>query len=147
MWLGSYVGLTVSSALYSMQDWYWLVVTADYLITEGLHSKKNKVQSAFIGSLFPTTPLHLHVIIKFLHPLCHWECSAGLCTVTSTSSFHWTWSYLSTVVWIGTSIIYLKSMKQNVFFGVCGLRKLSTLFFENLGPLRVFKDKNCRIIL
>jgi len=21
-----------------MQDWYWLVVTADYLITEGLHS-------------------------------------------------------------------------------------------------------------
>jgi len=25
-----------------MQDWYWLVVTADYLIIEGLQSTKNK---------------------------------------------------------------------------------------------------------
>ena len=55
------------SALYSMQDWYWLVVTADYLITEGLQSTKNKLRpsTASIGSLFATTPLHMHV--KFLH--------------------------------------------------------------------------------
>jgi len=69
--------------------------------------KKQGLQSASIGSLFATTPLHLHV--KFLYTLCHWKCSAGLCTVPSTLSFHWNYSYLSTVVWIVTSIIYLKS--------------------------------------
>jgi len=73
MWLGNKVGLTVSSALYSMQDWYWLLITADYLITEGLPSTKKKnmqgLQSASIVSLFATTPLHLHV--KLLHTVRH----------------------------------------------------------------------------
>jgi len=69
-----------------MQDWYWLVVIADYLITEGLQSTKNKTFNQHLEC--PSWQPHPYTcMLNFLHTVRHWKCSAGLCTVPSTLSF------------------------------------------------------------